>query len=236
MPEDPELRLHEEVLLLALKDEKGTLHQSHYAIALGGALLAELLLEERIAIEERPKGRKKTEHRVVPADPKLLSDPILDECLAQVRDSKKARTAQEWVGRFARLKRVKRRIAISLCRRAILREREQRVLLFFRRTLYPLLDSAPERRLVARLREAVVGDSRDLDPRTALLIGLAHPTGLLKPVLDKKVLKERKDRIKEITEGEVVSEAASAAVKAAQAAAMAAVTAATVAATTAAHS
>ena len=45
------LYLHEEILLLALKDEKGTFVAASYEMALGGAILAELLLQKRIGIE-----------------------------------------------------------------------------------------------------------------------------------------------------------------------------------------
>ena len=128
--------------------------------------------------------------------------------------------------RFAQLKDLKRRIAISLCRKGILREREDRILVLFRRTAYPTLDGAPERRVVDRLQDAVAGDSRELDARTAVLVALANGTGLLKPVLGKDLVKQRKDRIREIGEGDIVGEATKAAVAAAQAAVIAATTAA----------
>ena len=49
MNDRPELRLHEEVLLLALKDDKGTPYAAQYGLALGGAVLAELLLDLELA-------------------------------------------------------------------------------------------------------------------------------------------------------------------------------------------
>jgi len=239
MNDRPELRLHEEVLLLALKDEKGTPHSVQYGFALGGAMLAELLLEERFILEEKPRKKplkpgKKPAYLVAIDNPKPLADPILDECLHRVSTSKKPRSPQDWVTRFSQLKDLKRRIAVGLCRKGILREREDRILVLFRRTAYPTLDGAPERRVVERIREAVVGDSLDLDARTAVLVALAHGTGLLKPVLGKDLVKQRKARIKDIAEGDVVGEATKAAVEAAQAAVIAATAAATAATTTAA--
>lgn len=238
MNDRSELRLYEEVLLLALKDEKGTPHASQYGFALGGALLAELLLEERLVLEgearRKPsKSGKKPAYRVAVDEPRPLADPILDECLYRVSNSRKPRSPQDWVMRFARLKDLKRRIAVGLCRKGILREREDRILVLFRRTAYPTLDGSPERRVVERLAEAVSGDSRDLSARTAVLIALCHGTGLLKPVLGKDVVKERKARIEEIAEGDIVGQATKAAVQAAQAAAVAAATTASVAATAA---
>jgi len=232
MNDRPELWLHEEVLLLALKDDKGTPHAAQYSFALGGALLAELLLDERLILEEKPRKKplkpgKKPSYLVAIDDSKPLADPILDECLHRVTTSKKQRSPQDWVTRFAQLKDLRRRIAVSLCRKGILREREDRILVLFRRTAYPTLDGAPERRIVDRLQDAVAGDSMELDARTAVLVALANGTGLLKPVLGKDLVKQRKDRIKEIGEGDIVGEATKAAVQAAQAAAVAATTAAT---------
>ena len=57
------LRLHEEILLLALRDEAGTIHSGtslRYAVA--GAVLAELLLEDRVRLEER-EGKQRVSER-----------------------------------------------------------------------------------------------------------------------------------------------------------------------------
>jgi hypothetical protein len=182
------------------------------------------------------KQGKKPDYLVAVQNPKPLADPILDECLLRVKDSRKPRSPQEWVGRFYQLKDLKRRIAVGLCRRGILREREDRILVLFRRTAYPVLDGAPERRVVERVRGAVTSDSDDLEPRTAVLVALASGTGLLKPVLGKELVKQRKDRIRAIADGDIVGEATKAAVEAAQAAVIAAASAGSVAATAAAGS
>lgn len=230
MNDRPELWLQEEVLLLALKDDKGTPHSSMYSIAMGGAMLAELLLNERLVLEEKPRKKPlkpgKTPAYLVAVDnPKQLADPVLDECLHRVVTSKKARSPQDWVTRFGQLKDLKRRVAVGLCRKGILREREDRILVLFRRTAYPTLDGSPERRIVDRLQDAVAGDSMELEARTAVLVALANGTGILKHVLGKDLVKQRKDRIQEIGEGDIVGEATKAAVQAAQAAIVAATTA-----------
>ena len=50
------LFLHEEIMLLALHDEKGTVAWgTYYQYALGGAILAELLLNNLISIEVSKK-------------------------------------------------------------------------------------------------------------------------------------------------------------------------------------
>ena len=51
-----DLFLHEEILLLALKDEEGTIASgTTYEFAAGGAILAELLLQKRVRVSELGK-------------------------------------------------------------------------------------------------------------------------------------------------------------------------------------
>jgi hypothetical protein len=53
MPLQEKLFLHEEITLLALRDKEGTFQiGATYDYAVGGAVLAELLLSGRIVVEE----------------------------------------------------------------------------------------------------------------------------------------------------------------------------------------
>ncbi len=98
MPTHKTLFLHEELMLLALKDEKGTIASgAMYQYAIGGAVLAELLLDHRIRIVEPKKNKKLVE--LVSATP--LGNALIDECLAKIKDSKKRRSAPNWVSKFA---------------------------------------------------------------------------------------------------------------------------------------
>ncbi len=216
MPSAPELRLHQELLLMALDDEKGTIRASNYKLALGAGLLGELLLEDRVTLE---RGKKTSKDRIIPANPKLLSDPLIDECLRKVHGSKKPRSPKEWVAKLSQLSGLRKRVATGLVRRGVLRERNTRILFLIPWTVYPALDSAPKRRLVERIRAAVLGDG-EIDDRTAIAVAVAAATGVLKPVLGKQVLKDRKDRIEQITEDQLIAAAAKAAVDEAAAAAV----------------
>ena len=56
------LFLHQEILLLALRDERGTIESgTMYQYAVGGAILSELLLANRIAVELNDGGRAEIE-------------------------------------------------------------------------------------------------------------------------------------------------------------------------------
>jgi Golgi phosphoprotein 3 len=224
-----ELHLHEQMLLLVLRDEEGTVESKAgmYRIALGGAILSELLLEDRIEIEE---GKKKL---VNPISAEPLGEPVLDEAIARMAAAKRRRRASAWVSSLAGIKRLRHRIAEGLCRRGILKDSEDTVLLIFKRKAYPTIDPTPERRLVGDLRAAIVGAASTVDARTAILIALAHATGSLRAHFDRQTLKQHRQRLEKITSGDLIGGATREAVRAAQAAAMAAITAATVASTAA---
>jgi hypothetical protein len=217
------LLLHQEALLLALNDEEGTPEFGvSYGFAMAGAILAELFLNNRATLIQ-PKKNKLL--NLVSATP--LGDPVLDDALARIATARRRATPGTWVSKLGCSGKLKHAVAAGLVDRGILHADEGKILLIFKRKIYPERDPGPERRLVARLRNAIFGESRDVDPRTVILLSLAHSTGLLKTVFDKKRLKERKDRIDDLISGEFAGKAAQEAIRAATAAAMAAITAAT---------
>jgi hypothetical protein len=210
------LSLHEEILLLALRGEEGTIAAgTTYQHALGAAIVAELLLRDRLAVSD-PEGKKLAE--VI--DRKSTRDALLDECLEQIAADHKPRPLAHWVGKFAGIKGLKHRVAERLCECGILREEEGKVLIVFTRRIYPETDPRPEQAIVERLRRAVMTDARDVGPRTVVLVSLTNATGILKQVFDKKELKERAGRIEQVINGELVGKAARDAVQAMQAAVM----------------
>jgi hypothetical protein len=210
------LCLHEEITLLALRNQSRTLASgTDYQYAIGGAILAELLLEGRVTIET--KGKKKFLRL---ASSKPIGDPIIDECLQKVVDAKRRAQLRMWVSRFARVKKLRQKVARQLCKRGILRSEEEKVLLVFTRKIYPEINPEPERDIMDRLREAIFTDTDQVEPHTAVLLSLAKSTGVLKANFDKKKLKSRKDRIERIINGEVTGKATKEAIDAMKAATM----------------
>jgi hypothetical protein len=224
-----ELRLHEQILLLGLRDEHGGVESraGMFNLALGGALLSELSLERRIDVG---LDKKKL---VTAVGQGPLGDDVLDEALGRVERAKRRRSAAGWVSNFAGIRRLRHRVAENLCRRGVLRDSEQKILLLFTRKLYPTIDPEPERRLRAALTDAVTGDGEVRDARVSMLVALAHATGLLRVVFDRKTLRARKSRLESIVNGHAVGGATREAVVAVQVAVTVAVTAAVVASTTA---
>ncbi len=232
MTRNDNLHLYEEIMLLALRDEEGTIASgAMYNYAVAGAILAELLLEERICIEE-PRRNKKL---VTLANDTSLGDDLLDECLERIETVRRRKQPGNWVSHFANIKQLKHRVATRLCERGILQADEDKVLLLFTRKIYPEIDPGPERRIIDRMEEAIFTDTDEIDPETVVLISLAQRTGILRVVFDKKALKARKQRIEQIINGEIIGKAAGDAIAAMQAAVMAACIVPTMTATTVAH-
>jgi Golgi phosphoprotein 3 len=212
------LALHEEVALLALRNDRGTVGGgAMYAQAAGGAILAELILTGR--------ARAVTEGRSTYAEPgdrtPSSGDAVLDECAGLIRAAKRRRKLAAWVQKFAGLRRLHHRVAAGLVAKGVLRESEGRVLLLFRRRVYPELDPSFERAIIARLESAIFREG-EVDPRTTVLLAIAHHSGLLKSNFDRKRLKTRRARIQSVIKGDAIGKATQEAIAAVQAAVMAA--------------
>ena len=209
-----QLHLHEELMLLALHDTKGTVTGTHTSIGLGGAIAAELLLQERIRIDESRRWRKLVEVR----DISRTEDSILNECLKRIRSAKRRASVQTWITRFSSTRKLHHRVAEQLCTRHILRADEQEILLIFKRRVFPEIDPGPEREIIERLGAAIFSDDREVEPRTVVLVALAHAVGLLNPIFGRRELRPRKQRLKSLAKGDVIGRATTDAVQAAQAA------------------
>ncbi|HPF70515.1 MAG TPA: GPP34 family phosphoprotein [Candidatus Krumholzibacteria bacterium] len=224
------LALYEEQLLLALDDRKGTSALGcMHAHAMGGAILAELVLLGAVRIGQDKK-------KLVDAVPDAhVDDTLLAECLGLITAAKRRRKAVDWVQKFSGLKDLKNRAARGLVLKGVLAEERDRVLGIFPRVVFPERNPGPERALIERLRQAVQSDSDRVDDRTLVTVAIAKAAGLLERAVDKKVLKARKARVKQLAEGQAAGAATAEAIQAVQAAVMVATMAATTAATAATH-
>lgn len=214
MPQRKQLFLYEEITLLALRNEKGTVATGFAETVIAGAIMAELLLNERISVEQTKKQLVNVENS------NLTGDTLLDECLERISTSKRRASISTWVSRLAHLKKLRHRVALQLCDRGILHADEDKVLLFFTRKIYPEINPVPEKRIIDRLSEAIFTEATSVDPRTVVLISLAHGAGLLSVNFDRKEIRSRKKRIEQIVKGELTGKATKSVIDACQAAIM----------------
>jgi hypothetical protein len=223
---DGDLLIAEDLLLLLLDDEKGTMPSTQHQPLLGGALLIELALAGLVEVGEKHKLWRTTPvHAAAGADP---ADPELRAAVAVV--AAKQRSAQDLVNRIG--KGARERLLARLVERGILERREGRFLGLFPRTTWPAADVAHERQVRQRLHDVLV-TGLDPDPRTAALIALLHAVGQAhKQVAAPGVpAGDVRRRAKAVSQGAWAADAVRDAVQASQAAMTAAVVAATSAAT-----
>lgn len=224
------LALHEEIVLLALEDRKGTFQWSLEGPIVGAALFAELALAGRVEVPEDEE-----DPLVDVRDDEPLGNAVLDDALERMATANRRARLSAWVSRLGNQRGLPHAIARDLCRRGILREDETSVLLFFRRKIFPEVNPVPERRLIERLEKAIFSEGA-VDERTAVLVGLADTAGVLRYAIEPARLKKRRRRIKEIRSAHEVNVVAQRVVETTLVAVMAATTAATTASVTAATS
>ena len=125
-----ELKLYEEVMLLALRDDKGTVSNSFTEYALAGAIMAELILAKRITVDSSKKKK------VALINAKPMADAVLDRALSKIKGSKRQISLANWVTKIASLKQLRLDIAYQLCDKEVLKAQQERVLLIFKREVF----------------------------------------------------------------------------------------------------
>ena len=218
----------EDMLLLLLDDEKGTIvGTSHLQIVLGGAMLIELATTGTVIVEEKKGMWKSAKVRVQPGSPPD------DELLRRAADAVagKERSGQDLVNRLG--KGVQDELLGRLEQRGVLERREDKVLGLFPRRRWPTVDSTHEDAVRRQLTVALVQGVQP-DQHTACLIALLAAIDRAHKVVDRDGLPagQVRKRAKEIAQGEWAAKAVRDAISASTAAVAAGVAAATTAATT----
>ncbi len=211
----------EDLLLLLLDDEKGTLAASSYLqSALGGALLVELALAGAVEVEEKRGFWHSAKVRATStATP---TDPLLAAALATVTE--KERSAQDLVNRLG--KGVKDDLLASLERRGMVEPRRDKVLGLFPRTTWPAVDSTHEDAVRRALTAALVSGAEP-DERTRALVALLDALGRAHKSVEHQGMSagEVRKRAKALADGDWAAKAVKDAIAASTAAMTAAVAA-----------
>ena len=218
------LNLLEELLLLALDDEKGKIiSSSSTALPYGltGAILLEFSLAEKILVENK---------KLIVTDNSSTGNVILDKALNILGDAPKQKSVKYWVSKLnSKMKSLKKDILSQLIEKGILSETENKILWVIPTKRYPTNNPEPENQVRKRVKSIVL-DSQLGDERSKLLISLIHSCNLIKEIFLKDERKVAKKRIKEMVKNEKVGKAVSDTVNdAVMAAVMGAVIASTVA-------
>lgn len=196
------LSVNELVMLLALDDEDGKVRWSvspYLDYALAGGMLAELALRDIIGVSEEGGLTLKD-------DPQETGSGLLDEILDWFKKSDHPHTIHGWVTAVSTLSELDRRQMEELVAKGVLEKKEGYFLLIFPTTVYPMPDTTPEKEVIAKIREAVLGDA-PVPRRLAVLITIAHSAHLLKGLLSSEEMESREARLYQISRGDAIAEA-----------------------------
>ncbi|WP_417666406.1 GOLPH3/VPS74 family protein [Pseudidiomarina sp.] len=211
------VKLYEGLVLLALHDEKGTTEGWYVEYSVAAAVLAELLLLNRIRVNRGNKDKVE----VLDASP--THDAVLDEVLQKITDKKRPDTLKNWVMRIGQIPKLKHKVAEQLVADGIIKSDEKKILWLFTQKIYPEVDPEPERHLRHEMRRLVLDKPLEIDPRVALMVALAKSAHVLNDVFSKEELKTHKARIEQISKGEELGALTDDVINAVQAAIMVAV-------------
>ncbi|NOZ13109.1 MAG: GPP34 family phosphoprotein [Acidobacteria bacterium] len=224
------LTISEQLLLLALKDEKGTVVSkagTALDFGLAGALILEMVADGRITIREG----KLLVQRDTPS-----GDPLHDEVLSVLTGKKgKLKPVKYWVPRLAsKVKKLRHKIADRLVLSGILRREKKRILGIFPSVRYPAVNPLPELEVREQVKQAVL-DGISPSIETRMILNLIQACDLSDEIFGKEKRKAVKIRLKELEkeppgDSELVGKAISEAVQAVQAAVIAGITTAVIAA------
>lgn len=195
------LSLMEELLLLALKEEKGTFTftaSSRINYCLAGAILMELELLKRIRVA------KKTVEVIERASTR---NTRLDAALKLIDSHSCLRAPDYWITKLpGMLKPLRQEIMQEMAEKALVREEEHSVLIFFTQNRYPVRDLRAKKDIFDHLQKVLLrGESPN--PRTVKLIGLVSTCGLIYPLFNQDDWKEAHKRAKNVITKDILTQA-----------------------------
>lgn len=188
------LSLHEELLLIALKDEKGTILFTSATVlpyTLLGAVLEELFLAKKIDYEDS---------KIVVLDKSSTGNKFFDkilQLLPDVNDSIKLK--KTFIKLNKKVKDVKHKTIKHLVNKGVLKEENSKVLGVFSKKTYPTLNSQPEKELRKKIRNYILNEETP-EERMSALIGLIQISQLLEDVFQQDEIEKVKIRVKSILE------------------------------------
>ena len=188
------LTIAEEIFLLALY-EKGSIPNAvavPLRFALGGALLADLLIAGKIRLDEHKK--------VILLDEAPCGDPVLDEVIEKMQSSHHPRKVPVWIEATThKPKKLLEHLGEGLVQKGILNQTEKRFLWVIPYVVFPQQDASAKYWIKQHLR-AVVLAGEIADMHSLMVLGLIRAGGLMDFVFTRDELKAARKRIANYTE------------------------------------
>jgi golgi phosphoprotein 3 len=188
------LTLPEQLMLIALKDEKGTVLFTAMGIlpfSIVGAILIELYFAKKIDYED---------NKITIIDPSPSGNAFFDEILKIIVDSGKRKDTKYWLLKITdKIKNIKEKTLQHLVRSNVLKEETYKVLSLITKTKYPTINPEPEIELRSRIKKFILRHENP-DERNIALLSLVQVTRLLEDIFMKEEIREAKERINELVE------------------------------------
>ena len=191
------LRYVEEILLLVLDERRGELAPGmpdhSLALALAGAVLMDLALEDRIDTDSE---------RLILMDATPLGEDFLDSTLADIADAEQEHDTGYWLKRTAgQGDRIREAALVRLTERGILSSEEDGLLSLVpsvsRSRRYPIADGQWVEETRLRIMRLLFSDDIP-DPRDIGIIALADACGVFRTILAPEERAEVRDRIDQL--------------------------------------
>ena len=195
------LNLMEELLLLALDDEKGKIifsSSSALPYGLRGALLLELALIKKIDVVNK---------KLIVIDDSPTENFMLNTALEIFANHHKEKKVKYWVSKLkSKMKKVRQDLLSGLIDKGIIEKRDEKILWIIPAKRYPTKNPIPENNVRSRIIDIVL-HNKEADERSLMLISLINSCSLIKEVFDKEDRKVAKKKIKAIVKGESIGNA-----------------------------
>jgi Golgi phosphoprotein 3 len=194
------LTLAEEILLLALDEETGTIvdlpnYQTNAMLV--AAVLMDLALQNRIDTDVQNL-------QVISREP--TRNPILDKILTLLPVPGQTQSVRTLLDRLSEQGEDIRELALSqLIEKRILKEENRRLLWVFKTRRYPMIDNREIKEVEGRLRDLVTGDDLP-DPRDVVLISLVNICGLFDQILSPREWKRSQARIAQLSKMDLIGQ------------------------------
>ncbi len=194
------MRLAEEILLLDRADD-GTMSRAPKWLiryALGGAVLMDLALENRIDSDV---------DRLFLIDSAPVGDALLDPMLAEIAGAGESHDALYWVEHATRhADEIRETALLRLVDNGILAKRDDRYLGIFGTQRYMLIRQETGRELAGRIKAALLSSAIP-DPKDAVIVTLADGCGLLGEVLSADEMDQAVPRIELLRKMDLIGRA-----------------------------
>ncbi|MDA3892080.1 MAG: GPP34 family phosphoprotein [Salinivirgaceae bacterium] len=192
-----EFNLLENLILLALDDEKGNLKAESSALTMGliGAAILQLSHDQKITIQDK---------NIRLVDGSKTGYVILDILIDKVSNSKKPRTVKNWMEKLQfPMENKWKTIVNDLIKKGVLTRTRKKVLWVIPIERYPTINATHENKLKQRLQDVVLGSTPS--DYEIMLLGLIKSCELTKVVFGKEKQKTYNEKIESILKNQDLS-------------------------------